>query len=87
MIRDHYECQECRKRIAQAGGVLLPAVERRIAPATLVHHIVPIEVDRSLALDDDNLEAVCDRCHNRIHGRVGRISTERKKKPATEEKW
>ena len=89
MVRDHYECQECRKRLARiaAGEVHEDrAAARRIRPAALIHHIVPLEVDRSLALDDDDLEAVCERCHNIIHGRVGRVGQTAKKR-VTEEKW
>ena len=60
---------------------------RRIRRATLVHHIIPIDVDMSLALDDDNLEAVCDGCHNLVHGRVWVQNQKPRKKYATEERW
>ena len=73
--RDHYECQECRKKTG------------KIRTATLVHHIIPYEDRPDLGLDEDNLEAVCDRCHNIIHGRVGAQLNQKKKKPVTEEKW
>jgi len=73
--RDHYECQECRKKTG------------KIRTATLVHHIIPYEDRPDLGLDEDNLEAVCDRCHNFIHGRVGAQLNQKKKKPVTEEKW
>ena len=73
--RDHYECQECRKKTG------------KIRRATLVHHIIPYEERPDLGLDEDNLEAVCDRCHNIIHGRVGALMNQKKKKPVTEEKW
>ena len=88
MRRDHYECQECRKRVAQAAdqGILLPARERKINRATQVHHIVYYDTRPDLGLDPDNLEAVCDRCHNRIHGRVFK-GNQKKKKAVTEEKW
>ena len=73
--RDHYECQECRKKTG------------KIRRATLVHHIIPYEERPDLGLDEDNLEAVCDRCHNIIHGRVGWQIQRPRKKYATEEKW
>lgn len=51
--RDLYLCQDC-----------LP---NRLTPATMVHHIVPLEQDRSLATELDNLVSLCDACHNRRH--------------------
>lgn len=65
--RDHYECQECRKKTG------------KIRRATLVHHIIPYEERPDLGLDEDNLEAVCDRCHNIIHGRVGGLMKQKEK--------
>lgn len=69
--RDHYECAECRRRIeqAKADGRQLTARERRIHRADCVHHIKHLEDHPELALDDDNLEAVCNQCHNHLHGR------------------
>jgi len=52
--RDNYECQVCKEE----GG---------FAPATTVHHIIPLEQRPDLALDDDNLLSVCAACHNREH--------------------
>lgn len=52
--RDHYLCIECKKR-----GI--------ITPATTVHHIEPLRVDDSRALQLSNLETVCGACHNRLH--------------------
>ena len=80
MRRDHYECQECRKKLKEGKA-------RKISRATQVHHIVPYDVDPSLGLDDENLEAICDRCHNIIHGRVWSNTKSKKKKPATVERW
>ena len=87
--RDHYECQECRKRIRKAGedGILLPARERKIRRATAVHHIIHFEDAPDRALDDDNLEAVCARCHNNIHGRIFHGRTGPRRKYVTEEMW
>ena len=55
--RDHYECQECRKKLRSG-------VRTKIKRATQVHHIVPYETRPDLGLDEDNLEAICDGCHN-----------------------
>ena len=52
--RDSYLCQECKKR-----GI--------VTPADTVHHIKPLRVDASRALQLSNLEAVCGACHNRLH--------------------
>ena len=52
--RDNYLCQECLKR-----GV--------VTPASTVHHIEHLRVNRSKALDLKNLETVCTACHNKLH--------------------
>ena len=52
--RDSYLCQECKKR-----GI--------VTPADTVHHIKPLRVDDSRALQLSNLETVCGSCHNRLH--------------------
>lgn len=52
--RDSYLCQECKK-----CGI--------ITPASTVHHIKPLRVDDSQALQLANLETVCGPCHNRLH--------------------
>jgi 5-methylcytosine-specific restriction endonuclease McrA len=33
-----------------------------------VHHIIPISVDDSLKLDNDNLITLCPRCHHEVEG-------------------
>jgi len=78
--RDHYECQECRKKLRSG-------IRTKIKPATQVHHIVPYEVRPDLGLDADNLEAICDGCHNEQHGRTWTQNQRPRKKYATEEKW
>ena len=52
--RDGYLCIECKKR-----GI--------ITPAATVHHIKPLRLDQSRALQLSNLETVCGPCHNRLH--------------------
>ena len=89
--RDHYECQECRKRITTASkeGRQLHGWEIHLNRATCVHHIKELADHPELALDEENLMSLCDRCHNDIHGRVtNKIFTrKKKKKPVTREMW
>ena len=58
--RDHYLmsnpiCVRC-----EANGIVEPAV--------LVHHIKPIQ-DGGAILDTDNMQALCNDCHENIHGK------------------
>ena len=92
MRRDHYECQDCRARITKANreGRTLTGWERYLNRATCVHHIKELDEYPELALEDDNLISLCDRCHNERHGRTtDKLYTrwKSKKKPVTEEKW
>lgn len=50
-ITQHPICEECKKK-----GI--------ITPATVVDHIVPIN-EGGAALSPDNLQSLCDRCHNK----------------------
>lgn len=52
----HYECQRCK-----AKG--------QYKRARTVHHRKYLRMRPDLALDDDNLEAVCDECHYDEHHR------------------
>jgi len=88
--RDHWECQECRRRLkkASAEGVRLVGADRELRRATLVHHIKHLEDHPELGLDDDNLEAVCETCHNVLHGRTPEAwGTKKAKRRATVERW
>lgn len=40
--------------------------------AEVVHHVKPVETSPELALDVDNTESVCKRCHNRAHPEKGK---------------
>lgn len=51
--RDHYLCRWCLTH----GRLTYNSLE--------VHHIVPIEVNPDLALDDDNLITLCSICHEK----------------------
>lgn len=44
------------------------AARGQIVPATVVDHIVPIN-EGGAPLDMQNLQSLCDRCHNRKSGR------------------
>lgn len=67
LIRDHYLCQECKRR-----GL--------ITQSNTVHHIVPLRDDLSKAFDLSNLETICVPCHNKEHPeRSGGHKKERKR--------
>lgn len=63
MKQAHHLCENCLRR-----GIY--------KPAEIVHHIIeidPVTIERpEIALNFDNLEAVCRDCHNDIHGSYGR---------------
>lgn len=54
MERDHHTCQICLEN-------------NKVVDATLVHHIVPVRENWELRLNENNVIAVCDECHNKIH--------------------
>lgn len=54
LIRDHYLCQECKRRGLVVKG-------------NTVHHIIERKIDPSKEYDLDNLETVCPACHNKVH--------------------
>ena len=91
LMRDHYECQACIKRIADAvrDGKELSPKDRRIRHATIVHHIIEARVDPSRFYDPDNLISVCHRCHDHIHGRDAALTGHEFKSKAriTKEMW
>jgi 5-methylcytosine-specific restriction endonuclease McrA len=61
----HYECQRCK-----ANG--------KVVKARTVHHKKYLKLFPGLALDDDNLEAICDACHyDEHHKRKGYTNDER----------
>lgn len=86
--RDHYECQDCRKRIkdAVATGTVLTGRDRKIWRAEEVHHIQELKEHPELGLEDDNLISLCVQCHNLRHGRAPR-RFKRKKKLVSREMW
>lgn len=64
---NHYECGRCKRK-----GL--------VVKATTVHHKKYLRIHPELALDPDNLEPICERCHYDEHHR---------KKPGftNEERW
>jgi 5-methylcytosine-specific restriction protein A len=67
MIRDHGLCQECLKH-------------ERIEQAKVVDHIKRVDQHPELRLDLNNLQCLCQACHNkktRIEERRGRNATNR----------
>lgn len=76
--RDNYECQECKRQGKVYTDQQDPEKHKRLD----VDHIKEIENYPELALELDNLETLCIKCHNKKHGRW-------KKKPNRwdDERW
>ena len=64
LIRDHYICQKCQRK-ADMGLIFRPNA------ATMVHHLKPRSQYPGLELCLDNLESLCDACHNEEHPERG----------------
>ena len=88
LTRDHYECQDCRKRLndAVAAGEALNGKDRMIRRAEEVHHIQELKEHPELSLEDDNLVSLSIPSHNLRHGRAPKKFT-RKRKLASKERW
>lgn len=72
MARDNHECQR-HKRMG------------KYAKASCVHHKKHLKEYPELALDEDNLESLCDACHNIEHPE--KFFNEVKPKFTNEERW
>ena len=70
--RDNNECQSHKR-------------QGKYAKATCVHHKKHLRDYPELALDDDNLESLCDACHNIEHPE--KFFNEVKPKFTNEERW
>lgn len=84
--RDNYECMECRRN----GYVTVDRNEYsesagRKKIALVVDHIQELEDYPGLALDDENLETLCVRCHNKKHDRF--FGTRKNTKWDGDERW
>lgn len=63
--------KQTRKQVLIDNGYLCSECKRhgKIRHAKQVHHKVTLEEDYSKGLDYDNLEPLCDECHNKVHER------------------
>ncbi|MGD7007612.1 HNH endonuclease [Metabacillus sp. 84] len=69
LVRDNYECQECKRQGRVHVDSLKQPGERKSIQLN-VHHRKEIEHHPELAMELDNLETLCLSHHNKIHGRV-----------------
>ncbi len=65
--QQHYECQRCKSK-------------GKVTKAVTVHHKEYLRKHPHLALEDSNLEAICNKCHYDEHHRKKRGFT-------NEERW
>lgn len=72
--RDNHECQECKKRGEFSRGIV-------------VHHVRHLDARPDLALADDNLLTVCERCHNQLHPEKFGQEEAAKRRQLTPERW
>lgn len=63
--RDNYECQECKRQGRVYTDKHDPDKHKRLD----VDHIKEIYTHPHLALDEENCETKCVRCHNKKHKR------------------
>jgi 5-methylcytosine-specific restriction enzyme A len=63
--RDNYECQNCKRQGIVYTDNHDPDKHKRLD----VDHIKEIYTHPELALDIDNLEVLCVKCHNKKHDR------------------
>ncbi|WP_144634152.1 HNH endonuclease [Priestia megaterium] len=78
--RDNCECQECKRNGSVYTEENDPEKHKRLD----VDHIKDIYTHPELALDMDNLQTLCVKCHNRKHNR---FQKRRKKTFWDDEKW
>lgn len=64
---DNYECQPCKRK-------------GKYARAQNVHHKKEVKKYPHLALELENTESICIRCHNEEHKRFGRYGKQFKKR-------
>lgn len=87
--RDNNECQECKRK----GNVSIDTNEfsesaKRKKIMLVADHIKEIEDYPEIALDEDNVETLCVKCHNIKHGRYFKYFVPRKRnKWADDERW
>lgn len=83
--RDNYECQECKRngRVQTDTNEYSKSAKRKKIQL-VVHHKKELEDYPELALDEDNLETSCVKCHNKEHKRT---FTKKPNKWEHDEKW
>ena len=86
LIRDHFECVDCRKRVTTTPLTKLHGWQKRIHVAKQVHHIIELKERPDLALENDNLVSLCIMCHNIRHGRDP-FKMAKEKKTTWDELW
>jgi 5-methylcytosine-specific restriction enzyme A len=77
LVRDNYECQLCK-----AKG--------KYRKADCVHHMKEVKPHPELALTLDNLQCLCNTCHNEVHDRLSIWELNKPKaqpKFVNEERW
>jgi 5-methylcytosine-specific restriction endonuclease McrA len=72
--RDNYECQRCKRD----GGY---------SRATTVHHKKHLDKYPELALADENLESLCEACHNKEHPEKLKTPEVNRREHITSERW
>ncbi|CDQ17953.1 HNH endonuclease [Halobacillus karajensis] len=80
LVRDNYECQECKRQGKVFTDQHDPDKHKRLD----VDHKREIYTHPELALELDNLETLCIRCHNRKHNR---FKFKKKKNKWNDERW
>ncbi len=65
---EHYECERCRRK-------------GRYSPANTIHHKKYLREAPELALDINNLECLCEKCHYDEHHKA------ENQKQLNEERW
>lgn len=71
ILRDNNECQWCKTK-------------GKVGKADVVHHVKDADEYPKLFHEPDNLVAVCRDCHERHHGRLGRVNAMQARFP---ERW
>lgn len=72
--RDNYECQLC-KRVGKHTR------------ADCVHHLQEVRKVPLLSLTLDNLQSLCNKCHNKVHDRMEDKMKHQGKRFTNEERW
>ncbi|WP_458383768.1 HNH endonuclease [Staphylococcus caledonicus] len=83
LLRDNYECQECKKE-----GIV-KTIDRTKHKSLDVDHIKELDSHPDLAYDMDNLVTLCVSCHNKKHNRYqkGKPFPKKKTKWTGDEWW